>query len=123
MDRRQLLAKIREHYLKDYYNYKKVNSQLKRYEEQGLSYDKINDILHYWYDIKKNDPKKSNGGIAIIDYILDEYKKWKKDQKEQVEILNTIKNNSENLSYKEKKYKVSPVPIQRPLHLKLFNLE
>lgn len=123
MDRRQLLTKIREHYLKNYYNYKKVSAQLKKYEEQGFSYSKIDNILHYWYDIKKEDPSKSNGGIAIIEYILVEYEKWEQNQEEQQKVINQIKENCDKLNYKEKVYKVSPVPIKRPLHLKLFNLE
>jgi len=123
MNRRQLLDKIRTHYLKDYYNYNKVSSQLKRYEEQGFSYDTINDILHYWYDIKKEKPEKSNGGIAIIEYILVEYNNWKKSQEEQEKTIKLIKQNINKLNYKEKEYTVNPTPIKRPLHLKLFNLE
>jgi hypothetical protein len=123
MERYQLLTKIRESYLKEHYNYRKVSSQIKRFEEQGMTYSQINDILYYWYVVKGNDPEKSNGGIAIIDYILEDYKKWKKDQENQKEILKVIQENANNLNYKEKKYKVNPTPIKRPLHLKFFNLE
>lgn len=90
MTRQELLTRIRTHYLLGVYNYQKVSSQLKRYEGQGLSYSEINDILYYWYDVRKEDPKKSNGGIAIIDYILNDYRQWKEEQKKTEKMLKNL---------------------------------
>lgn len=123
MTRQELLTRIRTHYLLGVYNYQKVSSQLKRYEGQGLSYSEINDILYYWYDVRKEDPKKSNGGIAIIDYILNDYRQWKEEQKKTEKMLKELEQSSSNIKYKEKEYIVNPSPIKKPLHLNFFKLE
>ena len=48
----------------------KINRQIKEYaEEYNYSYSGIYHTLVYWYEIKKNDISKANGGIGIVPYV------------------------------------------------------
>lgn len=55
--------------LGEYAVYSRINSTLDKLLKSGLTYDQIERSLDYWYNIKGNDPSKSNGGLGIVDFI------------------------------------------------------
>lgn len=62
---------------------RQISSYVKEYE---YSYSGILQSLLYFYEIKKNDLSKANGGIGIVPYIYDEarryfFDEWQRRQK------------------------------------------
>ena len=67
-------------YVCELLNYKKLSvriyQQMANYYERGVSYTDMLLALKYFYEIKKRDINKSQGGIGIIPYVLDEAKEF-----------------------------------------------
>ena len=67
-------------YICELFNYKKpsvkIYQQMSNYYERGVSYPDMLLALKYFYEIKKGDINKSQGGIGIIPYILEEAKEF-----------------------------------------------
>lgn len=67
-------------YICELFSYKKpsvkIYQQMSNYYERGVSYSDMLLALKYFYEIKKGDLSKSQGGIGIIPYILDEAKEF-----------------------------------------------
>ncbi len=67
-------------YVCELFNYKKpsvrIYQQMANYYERGVSYTDMLFALKYFYEIKKGDINKSQGGIGIIPYVLDEAKEF-----------------------------------------------
>jgi hypothetical protein len=67
-------------YVCELLNYKKpsvrIYQQMTNYYERGVSYTDMLLALKYFYEIKKGDINKSQGGIGIIPYVLDEAKEF-----------------------------------------------
>lgn len=67
-------------YVCELFNYKKLSvriyQQMANYYERGVSYTDMLFALKYFYEIKKGDINKSQGGIGIIPYVLDEAKEF-----------------------------------------------
>ena len=67
-------------YVCELLNYKKLSvriyQQMANYYERGVSYTNMLLALKYFYEIKKGDINKSQGGIGIIPYVLDEAKEF-----------------------------------------------
>lgn len=67
-------------YICELFGYKKpsvkVYQQMANYYERGVSYSDMLLALKYFYEIKKGDISKSQGGIGIIPYILEEAKEF-----------------------------------------------
>ena len=67
-------------YVCELFNYKKpsvrIYQQMANYYERGVSYTDMLLALKYFYEIKKGDINKSQGGIGIIPYVLDEAKEF-----------------------------------------------
>lgn len=94
-------------YICELFSYKKpsvkVYQQMSKYYEHGISYADMLLALKYFYEIKKGDISKSQGGIGIITYVLDEAKEFSTLEKIEKEKL--IKKFEENaLEQKETKY-------------------
>lgn len=72
-----------EAYIKELFGYKKlpekVNRQIKNYvEEKQYSYSGIHKTLKYWFEIKKGDLEKANGGIGIVPFVYnDAFEYWR----------------------------------------------
>ena len=94
LDRKKLID-----YVCELYGYKKpsvkVYQQMASYYEKGVSYSDMLLTLKYFYEVKKADINKSQGGIGIIPYILDEAKEFTTLEKlEQDKLINKFKNNA-----------------------------
>ena len=67
-------------YVCELFNYKKpsvrIYQQMANYYERGVSYTDMLLALKYFYEIKKGDINKSQGGIGIIPYVLEEAKEF-----------------------------------------------
>lgn len=65
----------------------KIQRQISTYKKQyDYSYSGMHKALVYFYEIKKNDISKANGGIGIIPYIYEEsyryfFEQWQRKQK------------------------------------------
>lgn len=80
--RDQIHEKAKE-ILGDSYSYYRVESNINRFLKDGRTYEGILKALVYWYDVLKNNPKRANGGITIVDYIYhDSQKYWAKKIKD-----------------------------------------
>lgn len=103
------------------YSKTKISRQINELLKEGKSEKGILNTLEYWYDIKKADPAKANGGIGIVSFIygeaMDYY--YKLDQ-------NTKRNAGVNLQAFVQpeivKYNIEPTPIRKPIKVKLFDL-
>lgn len=94
-------------YICELFNYKKpsvkVYQQMSSYYEYGTSYADMLLALKYFYEIKKGDINKSQGGIGIIPYVLEEAKEFATLEKiEQDKLIQKFEEN--NLEKKEIKY-------------------
>ena len=67
-------------YVCELFSYKKpsvrIYQQMTSYHDKGVSYSDMLLALKYFYEIKKGDINKSQGGIGIIPYVLDEAKEF-----------------------------------------------
>lgn len=55
----------------------RIRKQIKEYVEQyGFTYSGILKTLQYWYEVKKNDITKANGGIGIVPYVYTQAKNY-----------------------------------------------
>ena len=67
-------------YICELFSYKKpsvrIYQQMTSYHNKGVSYSDMLLTLKYFYEIKKGDINKSQGGIGIIPYVLDEAKEF-----------------------------------------------
>lgn len=72
-----------EDYIKELFGYtnipEKVNRQIKKYiKENNYSYSGIYKTLKYWFEVKKGDIEKANGGIGIVPFTYDDaYRYWR----------------------------------------------
>ena len=119
-----LLSYIRD-LLGSSYNYAKVNRHIQDYNKRGWSNEKIYELCQYWFKERHGDPLKSNGGIAILGYIEDDYNTWKAQQQKKEERLKHIQERLSNFNPNEKgkKYTVSPKPISKPIGIDFFELD
>ena len=101
-------------YICELFNYKKpsvkIYQQMSNYYERGVSYSDMLLALKYFYEIKKGDLSKSQGGIGIIPYILDEAKEFSTLEKIEKEKL--IKKFEENAK-EHKETKIVYIAEQR----------
>lgn len=70
-----------EEYIRKLFNTKTLNTKVKRQledfkEKYNYSYSGILKTLVYWYDIKKNNLEKANGGIGIVPYVYDQAREY-----------------------------------------------
>lgn len=67
-------------YICELFSYKKpsvrIYQQMTSYHNKGVSYSDMLLTLKYFYEIKKGDINKSQGGIGIIPYVLEEAKEF-----------------------------------------------
>ena len=67
-------------YICELFSYKKpsvrIYQQMTSYHDKGVSYSDMLLTLKYFYEIKKGDINKSQGGIGIIPYVLEEAKEF-----------------------------------------------
>lgn len=94
-------------YVCELFNYKKpsvkVYQQMSSYYERGISYADMLLSLKYFYEIKKGDIAKSQGGIGIVPYIIEEAKEFATLEKiEQDKLIQKFEENA--LEQKETKY-------------------
>lgn len=129
MEEQEVTRKFLLSYIRDIlgpsYNYVKVNRNIQDYNKRGWDNKKIYDLCHYWFKVRGGDPLKSNGGIAILGYIEDDYNIWKQQQEKKQKRIKHIQEKLSNFNPKEqsKKYKVSPKPISKPIGIDFFELD
>lgn len=67
-------------YVCELFSYKKpsvrIYQQMTSYHDKGVPYSDMLLALKYFYEIKKGDINKSQGGIGIIPYVLEEAKEF-----------------------------------------------
>ena len=93
LDRKELLD-----YICELFGYKKpsvkVYQQMASYYNKGVPYSDMLLALKYFYEVKKGDITKSQGGIGIIPYILDEAKEFSTlEQIEKDKLINKFEAN------------------------------
>lgn len=98
-------------------NWVLIKKQIKEYIDKGYTLKGIKTTLIYFYEVKKNDAEKSNGGIGIVPYVYQEaydyyYQIWEAQQRAArgIEKLSTMQTSSVT---------IKPPQPQRPPH-KLF---
>lgn len=120
MERKEVLAVCRKYLGKNYY-YRKIVNQLQEFTQDiGLTYEQIVKILDYWYDVKKQDPSKANGGIGIVPHIYKEALDYWDKQTQFQEIADNV----QSYSRLEVEHVVAPSPYMvKPKTLKMFDLK
>lgn len=112
--------------LGDSYNKVKIDRQIKKLiNEESKNMKGIALTLEWWYDVKKEDPEKANGGIGIVSFVWrDSQLYWKKvfdAQKNYQEIdidnQNVIQEVKENRPKQKARYQ-----IVRPKRVNYFDL-
>lgn len=79
--------------LKEEYITPKVRKQINSYiEEYGFTYSGMRKALIYFYEVKRNDPAKANGGIGIVPYCYKQardyyYSLWLAQQRNEDKVI------------------------------------
>ena len=106
----------------EYYSAAKIRNQLNKITKEEYELDDVCNTMYWWYDIKKGDPSKSNGGIGIFSYIYTDYLQYKKNQ-EKISMINTNKSLKEYVDEEPEQVFIHRTPIKRPKRVKLFDLK
>lgn len=113
------------------YNYKRVQSQIKKFKEQkeqSISPKEIYNVLLYWYNVRKEDPAQSHGGIGIVPYIYNEALKYYREERqrkkkfEEISKERLIKERESRDNYERRICGKRPAII-RPRRVNYFNLD
>ena len=88
-------------YICELFGYKKpsvkIYQQMTSYYNKGISYADMLLALRYFYEVKKGDINKSQGGIGIITYILEEAKEFVTLEKiEKDKLIQKFQDNEKN---------------------------
>ena len=116
-DEELLYQYIKEIYGKDY-NYMMIRKQIETYQKQGYTFNGIRLSLKFFYEVKNNSTKDSNGGIGIVPYVYEEAKKY------YYQLYLAQQDNQKVTNYKAaiKQVVIKPPEVRRrPPHF--FNLE
>ena len=105
----------------EYYSPTKIKNQINKTTKEGYSLEDICDTMHWWYEVQKGDPSKSNGGIGIFSYIYPDYIKYKNNQDKNANI-NKNKILEDYVDNVPLEVIVKPTPIKKP-RMKLFSFE
>ena len=86
-------------YICELFKYKKpsvkIYQQMSHYYERGISYADMLLALKYFYEIKKGDINKSQDGIGIIPYVIDEAKEFTTlEELEKKKLIEKFENNA-----------------------------
>lgn len=106
--------------LKEDFSPTKVRTQINKLTKEEYSLQDIYDTMYWWYEIKKEDPSKANGGIGIFSYVYPDFVKYKNNQ-ERISNLNKGKKVEDYIG-ESVSYTIKPTPIRRP-RIKLFGFE
>lgn len=113
--------------LQDSYSKYKIDKQIKEFVADGKSISGIYKTLNYWYNIKKADTSKANGGIGIVPYVYSDAKKYYKEQVKNKEnfqkVESKIAEDAKELFSSPKIYKRKKVPIKKPTKVTYFELD
>ena len=87
-------------YICNLFGYKKPSvkayQQMSSYYDRGVSYADMLLALKYFYEVKKGDISKSQGGIGIVPYILDEAKEFSTlEELKKKELIEKFERNAE----------------------------
>ena len=63
---REAVMKMAGKYLGAYVDYQKVALNMGQLLKLNITYEQMAKALKYWYEIKRNDPSRANGGIWIV---------------------------------------------------------
>lgn len=88
-------------YICELFGYKKpsvkIYQQMTSYYNKGISYADMLLALRYFYEVKKGDINKSQGGIGIITYVLEEAKEFVTLEKiEKDKLIQKFQDNEKN---------------------------
>lgn len=75
LGREQVLC-LAHRYLGEYYNAHLAKTQIAKFRKEGTSLEDMAFALRYFYEVQKNDPAASRGGIGIIPFVLGEAKEY-----------------------------------------------
>jgi len=78
LDLRKITDLVKDLYAPYEPNWATIGSQLKRYKDEGMTYEGIYHTLIYFFVIKKNDIHKS-AGVGIVPYIYNKAKAYYKN--------------------------------------------
>lgn len=100
-----------EKYIKELFGYKqlpiKVKKQIKQYKEEfDYSYSAIYKTLRYWFEVRKGEIEKANGGVGIVPYVIDEARNYWLDIMQAQELNKELV--KKDLSIKSVEVHVSP---------------
>ena len=99
--------------LGNYYNPNKTMSQLAEFKTKGLSYEDICERVSYWYEVRKGEPSKSQGGIGILNFIESEFQEWKNTQ----DNLQKVKGNLKDFKLDNNPSQIVHVKVDRTYKL------
>ncbi len=105
------------HMLGELYSKNKIDKQIKDFIAEGKTAEGINKTIKYWYEVKKSDPSKAQGGIGIVGYIYGEAMEYYKTREE-----NLQKNKDIEWKQETEVLQIFPKPVEKPKRIKLFNL-
>ena len=98
-------------------NWPVIQREINKYLKAGMSLEDIQRTLIYCYEIKKIDPFKANGHIAIVERLFPEAKAYYK------KIIEVNDKNISNFEQKTIKVNISSPKAQRNIKLIDFEIE
>lgn len=123
--RKQVFACAKRH-LGAFYNSTLVGKQTTKYMNEGRTAAEICATLDYFYDVRKNDPQLSRGGIGIVPYVSQEaadYYSRLKNLETQVERRADGADAEAAANAEPKTVFVRRQPIRRPRSWNSFDLD
>ena len=113
--------------LQDGYSKYKIDKQIKQFVDDGKTISGIYKTLDYWYNIKKADTSKANGGIGIVPFVYQEARNYWKEQAKNQENFQKVEHQTaeeaKELFSSPKIYKRKKVPIRKPTKVTYFELD
>lgn len=104
------------------YSKAKINSQLTQFTKDGYKLKDIYFTLYWWFEIRKEDASKANGGIGIFPHVYPDYIKEKIKQSKYKSVLQGQKIN-DYIDEPRKPVTVSRKFVKKPKRIKLFDLK
>lgn len=108
-------------------NLAKVRRQYQKLLQDGISPTEIGKTLDYWYGVKENSSKDSNGGIGIVEYVIDDaidyYRHVAEREKLKSSRTETQKNEYKDIWEQPLTPVQKPKPFRRPIGVRYIDLK
>lgn len=106
-----------------YYNKARIQKQLKKFYDDGLTKEGIYNAIEYWFDIKNEDVSKANNGIGIVPFVYDEAQRHAARVEEMKKAHAQTDIMGKFLNAETEEFVIKKPKFSKPKKIKLFDLK